>query len=511
MKPRLRVGLALLSGLLLWLSFPNPWAMHFEAWPAWLAWLALVPLMALLPGCSALEGFQYGFLTGTAFFLPGLVWITRVQPLGFGAIPAWCGLAAWCALFPAAFGALSALGLRRDWMGPTLWMPALWTLLEALREHLFSGFPWLSLGSSQFNNPAVLPLAALCGLSGLHFAVALGNAVACALLARPAWFKSWGTLGASIGLIVLLVLGAHSQALQQEQWDQGLNRGSQAHALALKVGVVQGGIDEDQAWNREYRTNILQTYCTYSLAAVGQGANLILWPESAFPGFFNENAPEAVQVKAFARKNHVHLLIGSTLSDGGNFTNSAVLVDPDGTTRTYSKRHLVPFGEYVPFRHWVPLLDGILDRFGIVDFSSGTEAKVFDVQGGAVAPLICYESVFSDLVRQGEAPDLLAVLTVDTWYGVTPGPVWHAGQAAIRAVENGCWVARSAATGISLIAAPNGLMRYTIGLEEAGVLVQTLSPARPTPWRAHGPWILLVCGILLALAWGPALFGSKKG
>lgn len=511
MKPRLRLGLALLSGVLLWLSFPNPWAMHFEAWPGWLAWLALVPLMALLPGCSLTEGFQYGFVAGTAFFLPGLVWVTRIQPLGLGAVPAWCALAAWCALFPALFGLVSALAFRREWMGPTLWMPALWTLVEALREHLLSGFPWLGLGSSQFANPAILPLAALLGQAGLHFAVALGNAVACALLLRPAWLKSAWTLAATFGLCLLLGLGARSQAKEQAQWDAGVGRGPDTHALGIKVGVVQGGIDEDQAWNRDYRSKILQTYFTYSLAAVGQGANLILWPESAFPGFFNENAPEAVQVKDFARKNHVHLLIGSTLSEGGVYTNSAILVDPDGNTSSYAKRHLVPFGEYVPFRRWVPLLDGLLDRFGIEDFSAGTEAKVFTVNGGAVAPLICFESVFSDLVHEGEDPDLLAILTVDTWYGLTPGPVWHASQAAIRAAENGCWVARAAATGITLIAAPTGVIRYSIGLEEAGVLVQTLSPARPTPWRAHGHWFLWVCALLLGLALVPAIFFTKKG
>jgi apolipoprotein N-acyltransferase len=254
----------------------------------------------------------------------------------------------------------------------------------------------------------------------------------------------------------------------------------------------------------------METYLTYSSAAADQGATLILWPESTFPGFYNENAPEAAEIRAFTKRRHVYVLMGSTLSSNGIYTNSAVLVEPGGDTLTYAKRHLVPFGEYVPFRSWVPLLDRALDQFGMADFASGTQGMAFPVQGAAVAPLICYESVFPDLAAQGPAPDLLAILTDDTWYGVSSGPVWHASQAVLRAVENGCWVARAAATGISLIASPDGQIRLSAGLEEAGALVQVLGPARPTPWRAHGSWFLWVCGALLALGWIASVRSAKN-
>jgi len=497
-----RPGLALFSGLLLWLSFPNPWALHFEAWPGHLAWVALVPLLALLEDCPVKEGFQLGFLTGSAFFLPGLLWITYVQPLGAAAVPAWCGLAAWCALFPALFGAVAAWGLHQGWRAPVLWLPALWTLLEALREHLFTGFPWLNIGSSQFVNPHVLPLAALTGQVGLDYAVVLGNAVFCALLVRPHWLLSWKKTLSACAVILALALGARYESMEQARWDeQGPPPGVVPASTGLKMAVVQGGIDENQPWTLEYRTELLKTYFELSSAAVGEGAKLILWPESTFPGFFNEDAPEAEAVKAYARSRHVSLLIGSTLSTGELYTNSAVLVGPDGDTLTYAKRHLVPFGEYVPFRSWLPILDRIMDGFGIVGFSAGTVPAVFQVGGALVAPQICFESVFPDLARQGQAPDLIAVLTDDTWYGVSPGPIWHAGQAVLRAVENGCWVAQAASTGVSLIASPVGQIRTSIGIGELGVLVQTFGPARPTPWRAHGLWFLWVCAGLLLLSW----------
>jgi apolipoprotein N-acyltransferase len=494
-----RVGWALLSGVLLWLSFPNPFALHFEAWPGRLAFVALVPLLAVLEDCSPTEGFQFGFLAGSACFLPGLLWITYVRPLGPGAIPAWCGLAAWCALFPALFGALAALGLRKGWRAPLLWLPALWTLTEALREHLLTGFPWLNLGSSQFVNPAVLPLAALTGQVGLDYAVAMVNAVVCALLVWPHWILSWKKTLSALGMLLALGLGAHQQAAQQSLWDVE-GSGPIGRSGSLKVALVQGGINEDQAWTIAYRKSLLDTYLGLSDAAVAQGARLVVWPESSFPGFFNENAPEALAVKDFARSRKVSLLIGSTLSTEGVFTNSAVLVDPQGNTLSYAKRHLVPFGEYVPFRQWIPFLDRVLDRFGVEGFGEGSGPAVFSVNGCLVAPQICYESVFPDLAREGPAPDFLVVLTDDTWYGVSAGPVWHAGQIAVRAVENGCWAAQDATTGVSLIASPEGRITSSIGLTELGVLVQTLGPARPTPWRRHGLWFLWLCAGILAFS-----------
>lgn len=499
MKRGREAALALASGLLLWLSFPNPFAMHFEVWPGYLAFVALVPFFALLEDRLPAEGFQLGFLMGSACFLPGLLWITNVKPLGLGAVPAWCGLAAYCALFPALFGAVAAWGLKRAWRTPVLWLAALWTLVEVLREHLFSGFPWLNLGSSQFANGALLPLAALTGQAGLGFAVVLVNAVVCALLVYPRWLLSYKRTLSAVVVLLALAQGARWQAGLQARWDaEGPPVGSPAASAGLKVAVVQGGIDEDQAWDRAYRDRVLSTYFELSNIAASQGARLIVWPESTFPGFFNEESTEAARVRAFAARARVSLLIGSTLSTGGAYTNGAVLVGPDGSVSSYAKRHLVPFGEYVPLRTWVPILDHLLDRFGVISFSAGKEPVYFDVDGVTVEPLVCYESVFPDLCLGTKNPDLIAILTDDTWYGVSSGPVWHAAQAVLRAVENGCWVARSASTGISLIAAPDGRIRLSAGLGSVGVLVQTIGPARPTPWREYGCWFLWLCaGILV--------------
>jgi apolipoprotein N-acyltransferase len=485
-----RRGLAVGAGLLLYFSFPNWLALGFEPWTGAVACVALAPLLAALDGVGARTGFGLGCLAGLAFHGPGLHWLTMVQPLGWGAVPAWLGLAAWCALFVGLFGALAAHGLAAAWPLPLLWLPAAWALMEWLRSQLLTGFPWNSLGSSQYGNAFLRPLAAVTGPAGLDYAVALLGALAWALLWRPRLLTRVGALLPTLAVLLALAGGAAWAGGQAErQLAAGVN--------GPAVAVVQGGIDLDQPWDRDFRAEVMAAYMGYSGQAADAGAQVILWPESAFPGFFNEDAPEAEAVKAFARRRHVSLLIGSTLSGPDGYRNAAIWVDADGSTRAYVKRHLVPFGEYLPLEGWIPGLHGVLERMGVAFFRPGTEAARFQGPGVGLVPLICFEGVFPEMARQGPAPDVLALLTVDTWYGVTAGPVWHASQAALRAVENGCWSARAAATGISLFAAPDGSLRGRLPLGGAGWVLQRVGPGQVTPYRRWGSWFLLTCVILL--------------
>lgn len=503
MTLRRRRALAVLSGLLLWLSFPHPWALGFEAWPGYLALVALVPLLAALDGATDRQGALLGFFCGLACFVPGLFWLTHVQPLGPGAVPAWLALAAWCAAFPALFGALTARGLREQWGQPALWIAALWTLSELLRENLLSGFPWMGLGSSQYRNLALLPLAAATGQAGLHLAVALGNSLFFGAAVQP---KLLLGLKRSLGAVVVaLALGALAlwQGAAQRAWQRGAEAAPQR-----RVAVIQGAIDLDQAWTQAYRRALMDRYLALSTRSIEQGAQVLLWPESSFPGFFNEDAPEARELKAFAIRHKVGLLVGSTLSEAGAYTNSAVWIDAAGSTASYAKRHLVPFGEYVPFRGVAPLLDLALERFGVVGFSPGQSTASFGDPGFTIKPLICYESVFPSLAREGGQATLLGVLTVDTWYGHSAGPVWHASQAVLRAVEQGTWVARAASTGISLFASPDGRLEQPIALDQPGFAVQAITAPRWTPFMRWGQGPLWVFFILILVI---AIGSRKKG
>lgn len=497
MSLKARRWLAALSGVLLWLSFPNPFALHFEAWTGWVAWSALVPLCASVWGAPKAQAFRHGLLAGFLFFALSLYWLIHVRPMGLAAYPAWWGLALWCGLFVAAWAWVAAWASERGAGLPVIALAAAWSLLELLREHLFTGFPWVNLGSSQALNGALLPLAANTGQVGLHFAVALGNLCLFALI-----FEQKLLLGAARSTTALLAFGLLAFGVHhQRPFDQS--------APPVKVGIIQGGIDLDQAWTKAYRERVMNTYLLLSQAAVDEGAQVLLWPESSFPGFFNEGALESEQVKAFAKKRHVHMLIGSTLVAENGFFNSALWVDPAGNTLSQGKRHLVPFGEYVPFRKAVPILDAAMARMGVSEILADRRGPLFDLAGLKTRPLVCYESVFPDEVRQGEAPDLLGVITVDTWYGNSAGPVFHAQQCALRAVENGAWVARAAATGISLFADPQGQLIAPIALDQAGYQVLAVGRGHRTFYREQGEWMAVLLLFLLAALWGPHLFTRR--
>ena len=496
MGPRFRLAVAVLGGATLTLAFPPLLAPGLHAWPAYAAWLGLLPLLWLSWGQERDQALRSGFLFGFTFFAISLFYIHHVRPMGPSAIPAWLALSAWCALFPMAFAGIVSEGSRRTWAAPLLWMPAAWTLTEYLREHLLTGYPWASLGSSQWSNAALLPLVGVCGPAGLHFAVALGNAILFAVLLRQELALGWARWSQAL-LACALLIGLLQLAKARAPYPD-LSR------PAVNVAVIQGNVDQDQPWTPDYRRQVMQTYFGLMDQARAAGASVFLWPESAFPAIFNLEPAEAGMLKAYASAHRVEILAGAPwelqLPQGIGYENASVLVRPEGPVERYAKRHLVLFGEAVPFREQIPLLDLALERLGLGRFVAGRSAARFDFQGLRCAPLICFESIFSSLAREGAPYDLLAVVTLDTWFGRSVAPYHHASQACLRAVENGAWVARAAATGVSCFVDPSGRMTQTLPLEKPGYLVQSIQPMQgETLFHRFGDWFYGFCLLLLGL------------
>lgn len=487
-----RNGLALFSGLLLSLSFPNIFHPDFFLPGVFIAWVCLIPLLESVNGQAPRAAFSRGFFAGLLFFLLSTAWINNIKPMGPGAFPAWICLSLYLALFPAAFAwGLSRgreLGLRFE----ALWVPSLWTLLEFLRERLISGYPWVSLGSSQYLTKVWLPLASITGIYGLHFVVLLINLLLWQLWRRrsDAWLSC---------LLLAMLLGLRLAAPSPQPKSGG-----------TKVAVLQGNIDQDQAWTESYRHELMTVYGRLMTEALDAGAQVMIWPESAFPGFFNEAGPEAQVLEKFAKRMQVDLLIGSTLADRENnaYTNSAVFIDAQGNTSDYGKRHLVPFGEYIPFRSLIPPLDQLMTRFGLVDFKPGSPAgnSFVSVSRNSrlrIMPLICYESIYGRSARHSQSmeADLIAVITLDTWFGNSAAPRYHALHGIIQAVESGKWVARAAATGISCFVSPSGDLSDSVALNTVGWSLHVIPEnSGPTLYWRLGPWFLWLCLGLIALS-----------
>jgi apolipoprotein N-acyltransferase len=244
---------------------------------------------------------------------------------------------------------------------------------------------------------------------------------------------------------------------------------------SVRVGLVQGNVDQADKWNVTRAAGIFEDYMRLSREVIDGGATLVVWPESSAPFRFEEHREGSERIRQLARDARVSILVGSDEVERGDpprYFNSAVMVEPDGSTGgVYRKLHLVPFGEYVPLRpvffFAAPLVEAVSD------FSPGEEAVLLPVGDRLVSTAICYEIVYPGLVRQfvRGGSDLLVTITNDAWFGRTSAPYQHFTQAAMRAIENGRYLVRAANTGISGVVDPYGRVLAESRLYEPAAIV----------------------------------------
>jgi apolipoprotein N-acyltransferase len=213
--------------------------------------------------------------------------------------------------------------------------------------------------------------------------------------------------------------------------------------------------------------------------AIAEGADLVIWPESATPYTFEIEHEAADTIRRIARDAQVPILLGSDQIERGvptKYYNSAYLVRADGSTGgVYRKMHLVPFGEYVPLKRILFFAAPLVEA--VSDFSAGESAVLLTVDGHALSTAICYEIVYPDLVRRFVAAgsELLTTITNDAWFGDTAAPYQHFAQASMRAIENGRYLVRAANTGISGIVDPYGRVIAQSRLFEPAVVTGTVA------------------------------------
>lgn len=454
----LRWLLAVLSGGLLALSFPG------SGDQAWLAFVALVPLLAAVEGDGWRRAGARGLVAGLAFWLLTIPWIASTVAR-YGDVP-WplsvlvlAGLAGYLALYTAAFAALLA---RRSLPGGGLYVivaASLWVALELLRTYLFTGFPWNLLGYSQYRNLPLIQVAAATGVYGVSFLVVAVNAALWRALDREsAWRRSlaaFGTAAAIVGAAIAF----------------GWLSPHRAGGSPIPVAVAQGSVDQAVKWDATHQGVTLSLYRDLTVQAAGRGARLVVWPETAVPFFLAED-PRRAEVEGLARATGAYLLVGAPDRSSGKPRNSAFLIGPDGRVLgRYDKRHLVPFGEYVPVKRLLFFVE-ILGGGAIGDFAPGSEATVFATPAGRIGVVICYEAIFPGEVRDffRAGADVLVNITNDAWFGRSAAPVQHLAMAAFRAVENRAYLVRAANTGISAIVRPDGRIERASGLFTREVL-----------------------------------------
>lgn len=450
------LGPALLSGVLLTLSFPK-----FDLGA--LAWVGLVPLLLALNGKQPIAAFLLGFSTGVIFF-PGIFyWIFWVPDYN---LLDHMLLASYLSCYFGGFGLAVAWIRKRTHLPMVLTAPPLWVASEYLRAHAsFLTFPWLLLGYSQYLYPSLIQITSWTGVYGLSFLMVLINALGADAL--RSWrhprelpnISSLSPRSLAVSVLVVSSLLLFTYVYGRSVLSQPLPDDR------IRIAVVQGNVPQ-QAMNR---TAIMDHYAMLTRKAAQGAPVLIVWPETAIPGDVKHDPNLKRKIDMLAIETEKFILVGSSeyakFSNGkvpardlkGKFYNSVLLLTPDGRIEgEYRKIVLVPFGEYEPLQDIIRWPKAIAASFG--SMVPGESYTLFSMDGRRFGAVICWEVMFPDIfrefVRRGAV--FMVSATNESWFGPTAAPYQLLAMTTIRAAENRISIARAANTGVSAFIDPYG-------------------------------------------------------
>ena len=513
----------------------------------WLCWIALTPLIAAIwfSGTESrrpwLRNLVLGYVTGLTFFWTALSWLTTVTVLGwfvlqfymaiYVALWAWfCGLlrpreakrqssaSKWDQMLAQARS--TAAPLRSPWTKSTnnlvlaFLIAAAWATQEWLRGWVFSGWGWNGLGVALHDTWPLIQIAEFTGVAGLSFMVAFANVIlvttayrlvleARTHAARP-HFDLTLTMAAIVGVVTF-----------------GL-RASQVSAPTkpLRVAAVQSNVPQNQKFDPQFTRKIFDQFRRLSEIALRSNPppDLLIWPESSMPGPVLTEPESYKFVMDLAASAESDLLLGAIEEENGNVYNAALLVSDGGErVQAYQKIHLVPFGEYVPGRHRVPLLARIVGDQVPGDFKAGREYTVFSLTNSdvQVAPLICFEDTIGELVRQFVLPaetspgaNLLVDITNDGWFLHSAGSHQHLANAIFGCVETRRPMVRAANTGVTCFVNQFGRITQVLRDETGSTFTEGVLTGEikvPTEhdltfYTRHGELFAKICAVITSLA-----------
>jgi len=514
----------------------------------WLCWIALTPLIAAIwfSGEDSrhpwLRNLLLGYVAGLAFFWTVLSWLTTVTVLGWFVLEFY--MAIYFALWAWLCGLLRPRETKRGESGPGKWdqmlaqarstaaparspwtkstnnlllaflLAAGWATQEWLRSWVFSGWGWNGLGVALHGYWPLIQIAEFTGIAGISFMVAFVNVIAITTVRRlilearahamRPHFDLTLTLAAIVGV---LTLGLHAAQILPS-------------TKPLRVAAVQSNVPQNQKFDPQFTRKIFDQFRRLSEIALRSNPppDLLIWPESSMPGPVLEERETYQFVMNLAASAESDLLLGAIDEDKGDVYNAALLVSDGGEqVQVYRKLHLVPFGEYVPGRHRVPLLARIVGDQVPGDFAAGKEYTVFDLTNSdvQVAPLICFEDTIGELTRRFVLPsetnpgaNLLVDITNDGWFLHSAGSHQHLANAIFRCVETRRPMVRAANTGVTCFV--NEFGRITQILQDdtgstftEGVLTGEINVPTEhelTFYTRHGELFAKVCAALTAIA-----------
>ena len=451
--------------------------------------ITLAVLFRLWRAGDRKQAFVNGYLFGLGLFGVGVSWLHVSINLFSGINLAGAYLltfllVAYLALFPALAGLLGRWRpVRSEPYFFLALMPSLWVLGEWARAGLFTGFPWLTLGYTQTDSW----LAGYAGVAGVF-----GVSFFCALLAGALALLA-GRNRKLLPVLTLLAVVVAGWQLRTWQW-------TDKTGAEIEVALIQGALPQELKWLPEYRNLSLKLYP--ELTEPFWGHDLIIWPETAIPGYLHQFEDYIDNLERTARDSNSILLVGipsKNTASGAQFNSLALLGD---RRQIYHKRHLVPFGEYLPLRS---ALERPLRRLDIpiANFTPGVaqEPALFQAKGFAMGVSICYEAVFgAEVMTSLPQAQVLVNVSNDAWFGDSASPHQHLQMARMRAIETGRYLLRATNTGISAIIDEKGnIVGKTRQFEPDAVATRVPLFTGHTPYSLSGdkPIMLLSLALLL--------------
>lgn len=495
--PRPRACEALVSALLFFAAF-RP--LHFFP----LAWIALVPLLRVTQGQPARDRFKSGLLFGFVAFAASFYWI----PISIFNARWLLHFAPWSGALVAAlawvltslvFGLycglvmLTGLTARPAGASAPLRFACAWAAFEWLRTLGPLGFAWGALGLSQSPWTWLIQSCDVCGVHGLSFLMALANASLAMTMPSPVTTR-WRLLS------IALVIACYVHAVRVRPPPV-----TYAVQYMKALSIIQPAIPIREKVDAKRLDRNLLVLEQLSLEAARERPDLIIWPETMLPVAWTLQPEVQLRLRALAAACRTDLLIGTNEREqkSAPLYNQVVLLTPQGERGWTRKQRLVPFGEYVPLKAWIPPLRVLSP--GDNDYSSGASRLLRTSKAGAVGVLVCFESTFAAearrLVRMGA--DFLVVVTNDDWFVGTTAIADHTDSAVFRAIETRRWVLQAGNSGVSFFVAPTGEIVDRLPFAKRGVLTYTIDrESGQTLAVRYGDWVPLMSALaLVLLAW----------
>jgi apolipoprotein N-acyltransferase len=529
-----RFPLAILSGLVLAMAFPNFGVAGF-------AWIAPGLILATALGKSGGKSFRIGYMAGMAHYLASLYWLLNIPVTGFP-ILGWIALAAFLSLFPATWVWLTLRSSPATRHASPTWLSAakeisalswsqrmswavraaaIWVAWEMILARIFGGFPWNLLADSQYRIVPLIQFASFTGVYGISFLVTWTSvSLLCGvatILGKPSQRSPWMTeiILPFTAVIVAMFYGFHQLARPFTEDRE------------IKVTLVQPSIPQTMIWDESKNVERFVELMQLSERALAEPADVLIWPEASLPGSPIYQGELAPAIADLARRHHASLIIGAddvaVSSADTNYYNASFLINAEGKIASrYRKRGLVIFGEYIPLEHSLPFIKMLTPITG--SYTAGDEPVQFELKGSSgpmsvsafglhrkvqCSVLICFEDVFPHLARKSVQPDtdFLVNITNDGWFGEGAAQWQQAAAATFRTVENGVPLIRCANTGITCWIDANGRWRQTYtdksgSVYAAGFMTGTIPlPDKhpPTFYNQHGDVFGWACVGIAAL------------